>query len=50
MTDQIDPGLSEEPDITEERQPVPSDPDEGYDLDADAERDVEGPTRSAGVP
>ncbi|MDQ6855976.1 MAG: hypothetical protein M3Z57_02735 [Candidatus Dormibacteraeota bacterium] len=50
MTEQTGPGVTEEPVITEERQPVPSDPDEGYDQDADVEREQEGPTRSADVP
>jgi hypothetical protein len=50
MTEQTEPAVSEEPVITEERRPVPSDPDEGYDQDADVEREQEGPTRSADVP
>ena len=50
MTDQTEPTVSDVPEITEERQPVPSDPDEGYDQDADVERKQEGPTRSADVP
>ncbi len=50
MTDQSEPTVTGEPTITEERYPVPSDPDEGYDQDADVEREQEGPTRSADVP
>ncbi len=50
MTQHSQPEVSDEPVITEERQPVPADPDEGYDQDADVEREQEGPTRSADVP
>jgi hypothetical protein len=50
MTEQTEPTVSDDPVITEERQPVPADPDEGYDEDADVEREQEGPTRSADVP
>ena len=50
MTEQSEPTVSDEPAITEERQPVPAEPDEGYDEDADVEREQEGPTRSADVP
>ena len=50
MSDQGEPTVSDEPTITEESAPVPSDPDEGYDADAESERAQEGPTRSADVP
>ncbi len=50
MTEQTAPDVTDEPQITEERQPVPSDPDEGYDQDAGVESEQEGPTRSADVP
>ncbi len=50
MTELTDPTVSNEPENTEERQPIPPDPDEGYDQDADIERAQEGPTRSADVP
>ncbi len=50
MTEHTEPTVSDDPEITEEGQPVPADPDEGYDEDAAAEREQEGPTRSADVP
>ncbi len=50
MTEQSTPDVVSEPGITEDEQPVPTDPDEGYDQDIDVEREQEGPTRSAGVP